>query len=193
MHLSFIFASISLALFIYGSVPYVLSVKRGDTNPQRVSVYIFLILTALSVLTQFAEGATLSLVLPAFGFCLNIAVITFMKKSDIGKIRAIDKFSFVAAIAILGLWAVTNSAALAIILLVLVNIIAKVLITKKVYNYPHSEPVKSYVFWILGSIFTVISVGSLDWILLLPAFNNIVTLVIIVAVMMLSRKKTAFV
>jgi len=182
-----LFAITSFILFLSGSMPYVLSVKRGQTNPHRMSVYIFLILGFLNVATQLAAGATLSLIYPFFTLAINIFILLLMTKSEIGRIRPIDIFSLAASLVIIVLWGLTESAALAIVLLILVNIIAKVLVIKKVYEYPRSEPIKTYLFWIAGSFFTMLSVGSTEWALLLPAFNNIVTLSVIVFTMVVMR------
>jgi len=142
----------------------------------------------LNVASQFAEGASLSLVFPFFTIIVNVTLLIVMQKSEIGAVRPMDVFSLNASMLIVLVWWLTNSAALAIVLLTLVNIIAKILVTKKVYEHPYSEPIKTYLFWIGGSFFTMLSVGSLDWILLLPAFNNIVTLTIIVITMVTMRK-----
>ena len=88
-------ALLSFAAFSAGSWPYVLSVKRGDTNPHKMAMIIFLILGFLNAASQFAEGATYSLVFPLFTIGVNIGILLFMHDSDIGAIRTSDKVTLV--------------------------------------------------------------------------------------------------
>ncbi len=188
-----LFAVLAFLSFAGGSVPYVIDVMRGKTNPHKMAVVIFTVLALIGFASQLVEGATLSLVFPAVSVITNVSILLLMKNSHIGAITQKDKVTLALAILILLIWYITESAAIAIILLTVVNIIGKFLTTKKLYKHPDSELMIAYVMWILGSIFTALSVGSLNWILMLPAINNIVTLIIILAVVKISRKKRSLV
>lgn len=188
-----LFSFLSLILFLIGSLPFITKVAKGRANPHKASIVIYLLLNIVGVLSQFASGATFSLVFPLFAVLLNIAILMVMQNSTIGAINKFDKISFVLIFLILIIWWATNSPAIAIVLLTVVNLISKILTANKLYQHPFSEPMFSYIFWMSGSIFTILAVGSINWILILPALHNFITLGIIVGITMTRRKNSAFV
>jgi hypothetical protein len=73
-------------------------------------------------------------------------------------------------------------AALAIVLVVVVNTIAKWLVIAKVHALPYSELLVAWVLSSVGSMLAVLSVGKLDWVLIITPLQNAITTGIIAGV-----------
>ena len=59
------FGYISGILFILSVVPYVRSILKGNTKPQRMTWLIWTVLVFIAFFSQLAKGATWSLLLTA--------------------------------------------------------------------------------------------------------------------------------
>lgn len=186
-----IFGIFSALVAIYASVPYIISIIRGVTKPQRAAWIIFVTLSAISFFAQLAAGATNSLWFPFI--LLTQAVIIFMLsiKYGMGGFSKVDIASLAMAALILIMWWTTKSAAVAIICSVSVNTIGKVLVAAKVYKHPNTEYLPTWVWSVVASIFAILAVGSLDWILILTPLQNAITVGAIALIIFYRRKALA--
>lgn len=178
---------VSGLLIITASIPYMIDIVRGRTKPQRMAWVIFLTLSAISFFAQITEGATGSLWFALVMFVQAIMIFFLTMKFGVGGHSKIDIISLLLSLLILAVWGLTQSAALAIICTVSVNTIGKVLVAIKCYKQPNTEYLPTWVISFMASTLAVISVGSLDWILMLPALQNAVT-VGMIALVIISRR-----
>ena len=175
-------------LAIYAIIPYIADIKKGNTKPHKMDQIIFMIIAGISFFGQLQEGATASLYLTAYFFFLPFIILYLSRNTKIGSITKPDIFTLILCLFVLLVWALTESAALAIILITFVNFIAKVLVMIKVYKYPDSELLITWNLAIVASLLTVLSVGEFDWILILTPLHNAVTVAIISGII-INRKK----
>lgn len=171
------------------SIPYIIDIVKGNTKPQRMAWVIFITLSGISFFAQMAEGATNSLWFPLVLFVQSIIIFGLTLKYGVGGASKFDIFSLVLAIAIMLVWFITNSAALAIICGVAVNTIGKALVAVKVYKLPHTEYVPTWVWSAVASVLAVIAVGELDWILILAPLQNAITVAAIACLILYRRKQ----
>lgn len=106
-----------------------------------------------------------------------------------GGFGKLDVASLAAAVLIIVIWAVTKSPSIAIVCGALVNTIGKALVAVKVYHHPNTEYLPTWVWSVVGSIFAVLSVGTLNSILILPGLQNGITVGIIAAIIYFRCKK----
>lgn len=182
------FGVISALIGIGTIIPYYVDIVRGNTKPQKVAFLIFAILSTISFFGQLVEGATSSLLLPAV-FMIHLWIVFILSlKYGVGGRSKSNIYSFIFSIMILVIWFFTRSAELAIILTVIVNTVGKYLIAEKVYNEPYSDLLLIWWASVFASLFAMISVGELDYILLLPHAQNALTVGIIAAIIVYRRK-----
>ncbi len=181
----------SAVLIIIAAIPYYLSIFRGRSKPQRMAMFIFLVLSLISFSGQWAEGATASLWFAGFLVLNQVINVGLSFKYGMGGHSKLDIFSIFSAGMILLLWYLTSSAALAIILVVSINFIAKVLVAHKVYYNPKTELLYSWALSAVASMFAVFSVGELDWILILPPLHNAIT-VSVISLILYARGNKSF-
>ncbi len=173
------------------SIPYIIDIVKGNTKPHRMAWVIFVTLSGISFFAQLAEGATNSLWFPLVLFVQAIIIFGLTLKYGVGGASKFDIVSLILAILIMILWAITKSAALAIICGVVVNDIGKVLVAKKVYSLPNTEYLPTWVWSVVASLLAVLAVGSFDWILIAAPLNNAISVGVIAAIIMYKRKQLA--
>ena len=186
-----LFGIISGIIAVYASVPYIIDIIKGNTKPQRAAWVIFVTLSAISFFAQLAAGATNSLWLPFVLLVQAVIIFGLSFKYGMGGFSKFDIASLIMAVIILIIWWATSSAALAIICGVVVNTIGKVLVAEKVYKHPSTEYLPTWVWGVVASVFSVLAVGSLNWILILAPLQNAITVGMIAGLIVYRRKVLA--
>ncbi len=180
---------LSGVIVFIASIPYIIDIVKGNTKPQRMAWVIFITLSGISFFAQLAEGATNSLWFPLVLFVQAIIIFTLTIKFGVGGFGKFDILSLLLAVLIMIVWAVTKSAALAIICSVAVNTIGKILVAVKVYKKPHTEYVPTWAWSAVASVFAVLAVGNLDWVLIITPLQNAITVGAIAILIFVRRKQ----
>lgn len=179
----------SVVVIVVGLLPYYADILQGNTKPQRAAMLIFAVLSAIAFLGQLAEGAQASLWFAAALLANQLILLGLSIKYGMGGFSRFDKISLLLASLILVGWYFTNSAALALILVTVVNTVAKILVMTKVYSYPYSELLFAWIMSTAASILAALSVGRLDLILLLVPVQNAVTVGIIAGIIIVRKRQ----
>jgi hypothetical protein len=182
------FGYISGALFLASLIPYVRSILKGDTKPQRITWFIWMILVFIAFFSQLAKGATWSLLLTA-GDAINIVIVFILSiKYGVGGFRKIDIISLIGAGVSLLLWYFTNEPAIALFLIIIIDIIGANLTIIKAWKNPETEIWIGWAMCGIGGLFGIFSVGSFNFILI--AYPLYICLInSFIAVVIISRKK----
>ncbi len=175
-------------LAIYAIIPYIADIKKGNTKPHKMAQILFMIIAGISFFGQLQEGATASLYLTAYFFFIPFIILYLSRNTKIGSVTKSDMVTLLMCLLVLVIWAITDSPALAIVLITSVNFVGKVLVMKKVYKFPDSELQLTWNLAIIASLLTVLSVGELNWILILTPLHNAVTVAIISLIITKRRK-----
>lgn len=175
-------------LAIYAIIPYIADIKKGNTKPHKMAQILFMIIAGISFFGQLQEGATASLYLTAYFFFIPFIILYLSRNTKIGSITKSDVATLFMCLLVLVVWAITDSPAIAIVLITFVNFVGKVLVVKKVYKYPDSELLLTWNLAIVASLLTVLSVGEFDWILILTPLHNAIT-VAIISMIIINRRK----
>ncbi len=136
---------IGAVIGVIALLPYYKALLSGKAKPNPVAFLIFGILGTISFFGQRSAGAHASLWL-AFIFMLNPYVIVLLSLHSGDRTFAKkDLVSLLLAVSILIVWYVSKSAAVAIILVVIVNTIGKYLVAEKAYRFPHGDVASTWV------------------------------------------------
>lgn len=183
-----IFGYISGLLFLLSAVPYVRSILKGDTKPQRITWLIWTVLVFIAFFSQLVKGATWSLLLTAGDAIVIIIVFIFSIKYGVGGFRKIDILSLVGAGVSLLLWYFTSEPAVALFLVILIDLIGANLTIIKTWKNPESENWVGWAMCGVGGFFGILSVGNFNFILLsYPLYICLVNSII--AILILTRKR----
>lgn len=166
----FKFVGIASALiFIGGDLPYLLDTLKGKTKPHRVTWGIFAILNTIGFANQYASGADNSLWLFGAGALMTALIFLSSIKGGEGGRSNSDIICLLIGIAGVLLWFFFRSPIYSIFANIIADISAIIPTYIKARKHPESE---TRIAWLVGTISVVldaISVGKLDWrLLLLP-------------------------
>ena len=170
---------------LLGYIPYTRDILQHKVKPHRSTFFIWLVLGLIAVFSQLAKGATNSLWLPSLETFGGLVIFILSLKYGIG---GFGKRDFVALlIALLGLiaWYFTREAAIALYLVIFVDAVGGYLTLHKTYLHPETETSIAWILSAIGGVFTLLSVGSTNVILLsYPIFLIISNIAVVATIQM---------
>jgi hypothetical protein len=148
-------------------VPYVRDVLRGATRPHRGTWLIWSGLAIVVVLSQWADGATLSLIMPATGAVLTGVVFALAIRRGVGGVSTPERVMVGIAVAgVLG-WLLADEPVVATACVVVADLVGAAIMVPKTWRDPHSETFATYALGSLSGALAAGAVGALDVSLLL--------------------------
>ncbi|QQG35589.1 MAG: hypothetical protein HYS17_08665 [Micavibrio aeruginosavorus] len=175
-------------LAIYCLVPYYRGILARKTQPHVFSWLIFGVITGIAAAVQFAEGGGAGAWVVALnaGLCFTVVLLALcFGKRDI---RPVDWMALVAAFMSIPVWLLADNPALAVMILLAIEVFAYIPTIRKSWNKPHEEVVQT---WLLGSLTFFLAVISLERYefatVAYPAFVSAVNLGL--ALMLLIRRR----
>jgi hypothetical protein len=182
------FGYISGLLSIIMVVPYIWDIFKKTTKPERASWLIWTVLMSIAFFSQLAKGATNSLWLTG-GQCLAVLSVFLLSiKYGAGGLTKRDVKALIAAGMGLIIWFITKDAIYSLIIVIIIDAIGVYLTIIKAYKEPESETVSTWFISGTASIFGMLAVGSLNFVLLLyPLYLFLANYAVIVAIF-LGRK-----
>jgi len=151
---------------IISVVPYTRSILRGNTKPQRMTWLIWTVLILIAFFSQLAKGASWSLLLTAGDGIAILFTFILSIKYGVEGFRKIDIISLAGAGLSLLLWYFTKEPAVALFLIILIDIIGLNLTIQKAWKNPETENWVGWAMCGVGGLFGILAVGSYNFILL---------------------------
>ena len=159
----------SALVFIVGDAPYLLDTFKGKIKPHRITWGIISLLNAIGFANQYASGASNSLWLFGAGTVVTGLIFIGSLRSGVGGRTRTDIICLVIGLAGVVLWAIFKSPIYSIFANIIADIAALWPTYGKARLHPESE---TRISWLVGTFsvaLAAISVGKLDWrLLLLP-------------------------
>jgi len=179
------------AIFITLSfVPYTIAVFKHQAKPERASWFIWAVLGGISFFSQWAKGATHSLWLPGIQGIGDLGIFILAIWYGMGGWQKRDKIGLVIAAVSLLLWYITKEPAVALFLAIIMDAVGGVLTAMKSYEHPATEPLIAWILTCLGGFFAIFAVGGWDWVLLaFPLYTFIINFIIIASILLGRRKR----
>ena len=185
-----ILAIIATAITFYAFIPYIRSIRQGQTKPHVFSWLIWGSTTFVVFLAQLADnGGAGAWPIGVSGIItLYVAYLAYIRKADCS-ITPSDWVFFVLALSALPLWYITANPLWAVILLTTVDVLGFGPTFRKAYHRPYEENLSFYNLFVVRNVIAILALAhySLTTVLF-PATIALVTLVFIVMVTL--RRKT---
>lgn len=181
-----ILSGIAIALTFIAFLPYIQSIKQGETRPHVFSWVIWGTTTFVVFLAQLAdEGGAGAWPIGVSGLItLYVAILAYMKKSDTIITRA-DWLFFLLAMASLPLWFVTSDPLWAVIILTTVDVMGFVPTFRKAYSHPFEEQLRFFVVMAARNLISIFALQhySLTTVLfpLVIAFASLLFILMVVS------------
>ena len=142
-------------------IPYILSILKGETRPNRATWFIWTIVGGIIAGSYYQLGARHTLWV-AVGYFLGPAVVAMMaiRRGEGGWSR-LDQFCLGAAGVSLIIWATTGSPLLALVMNIFIDMFGVLPTAKKSYFEPESESRMAWAMASVGNLFNLLAVD--DW------------------------------
>lgn len=178
-------------------IPYIVSIFRGHTKPERMSYFIWFIVDALTITSYIAIGATTTIWVGLVYVFTGLAIFLLSLKYGMGGFSKLDIFCLFLALIGLSLWVITSSALLAMCFALFAAKIGYLPTIKKAYFFPETENTLSWTMCAGSSILNIFALTTLAPSIAIPPilgaiFNSIVAYLLLfpIAHAKLAERKT---
>ncbi len=152
---------------VLDTIPYVRDTLRGSTRPHRGTWLIWGVLAVVVSLSQYADGASWSLVMAGVQAVLtSLVFVLSVRRGEGGVSRADITMIAIAGAGVTG-WIVADEPIVATACVVAADLIGAGLMVPKTYRDPHSETLITFAFASVGGAVAAGGVGAIDISLLL--------------------------
>jgi len=149
------------------TIPYLRDVLRGSTRPHRGTWLIWSALAVVVCLSQWADGASWSLIMMLTQAVFTTAVFGVAISRGQGGVTTTEMMLVAVAAAGVGGWLLLDEPVVATVCVVAADLIAAAMMMPKTYRDPTSETLVTYVFASISGALAAGAVGAVDAALLI--------------------------
>ena len=160
---------------VFDTIPYVRDTLRGSTRPHRGTWLIWGVLAVVVSLSQYADGASWSLVMAGVQAVLTSVIFLLSIRRGEGGVSPADMVLIAIAGAGVAGWIVADEPIVATVCVIAADLIGAAMMIPKTYRDPESETLVTFAFASLGGALAAGAVGAVDVSLLLyPVYYCVV-------------------
>jgi len=152
---------------VFDTIPYVRDTLRGSTRPHRGTWLIWGVLAVVVSLSQYADGASWSLVMAGVQAVLTSVIFLLSIRHGEGGVSPAEMVLIAIAGAGVAGWIVADEPIVATVCVVAADLIGAAMMIPKTYRDPESETLVTFAFASLGGALAAGAVGAVDVSLLL--------------------------
>lgn len=183
MNIFTFFGYLSGVVSVFCYLPYIRDILLKKTKPKRASWIIWATLGLVAFFSQLFKGANNSLWMPGIQTIGTIIIAVLSLRFGVGGFVKGDILSMLAAFFGIILWFFTKEPLFALLITIAVDTIGEVLTIIKSYKNPETETLLTWILASASGLLSAISVGSLNWILLIyPIYFFVINLIVVVAI-----------
>lgn len=179
-----------IAGIIMGSsyIPYIASILKGQTRPERGSRVIWTTLAVVALYSQYSAGGTDSLWLTVALFvCGIVTSLLSITRGEYG-MTARDIHIYLMTFIVVLVSVIYKNPLLSLTMVVFIDGGAQYLTARKVIEEPYSESMASYVIGATGAILAIPAVGEINITLLLYPVYLVLSQFVVVGIMYKRRR-----
>jgi hypothetical protein len=152
---------------VFDTIPYVRDTLRGATRPHRGTWLIWGVLAVVVCMSQYADGASWSLVMAGVQAVLTSVIFGLSIRWGEGGLSPVEIVMIaIAGAGVVG-WVVADEPLVATVCVVAADLIGAAMMVPKTYRDPESETLVTFAFASLGGALAAGAVGAVDVSLLL--------------------------
>jgi len=154
-----ILTGLATVVGIIAYIPYFRDIVGGRTKPHVFSWFVWGLLTAIAFIAQVSDGAGPGALVTGFTALASFVFVAMALKWGEKHITRTDWASLVGALVSLGLWLVTKTPLLSVILITIIDALAFYPTFRKSYFKPYQETMVTYT---LSGLKFALAVAALD-------------------------------
>ncbi len=136
------------------------AIFKGTYKPQRMTRFIYLLMSALFIATLIAQGSTDALFLAVMNGLGTLCIFLLSFKYGVGGTNKLDIVTFFGFLISLIAWKLTSNPTVGLYLSILTDLIGFIPTIEKTWRQPHTEDWRFYFSDILAGGFSTLSVRS---------------------------------
>ena len=141
-------------------VPYILSILRKETKPNRASWIIWAIVSSIIALSYREAGASYAFLAPV-GYVVGSTIVFILSiKYGVGGWTPFDRKCLIGAAISLVLWKIFDSPMSALLINLLINLLGTMPTARKAWYQPQTESKVAWSLFSLGSIVNLFAVEN---------------------------------
>lgn len=160
MELKTVFGLIAVGLNILAFWPYIIDTLRRKTKPHTYSWLIWTLITGIVFVGQLADGAGAGAWATGLMTAINLAIFLLSLRFGSADITLADKICLGSALAIVLLWAVSDSIVLSIVLVTIIDVLAFIPTIRKAVKRPKEETFITYPLSSIRCIFGIAAIAN---------------------------------
>jgi hypothetical protein len=159
------FAILGAIITVAGNAAYALDTVRGNTQPNRVSWFMWMVAPLIGFAAQVTQHVGLqSLLTLAIGLGpLLVVVASFLDAKAYARVTVFDGLCGALSLVALVAWAVTGTGDVAILFTILADLFGAVPTIRKAYAMPESEHAVAFLGGVVGAIITLLTIKPGHW------------------------------
>jgi hypothetical protein len=152
---------------VFDTIPYVRDTVRGATRPHRGTWLIWGVLAVVACLSQYADGASWSLVMAGTQAVLTSLIFALSIRWGEGGLSTAELVMIAIAGAGVAGWIVADEPIVATVCVIAADLVGAALMLPKTYRDPESETLVTFALASVGGALAAGAVGAVDVSLLL--------------------------
>jgi hypothetical protein len=156
----FVWGFCSVTLTLIAVYPYIYKTLKGNNRPHVFTWVIWTLLTGIAFAVQFTSGAGAgSWATGVTSFCCLLILLASLKHGT-KNITRFDWICFIFSMLIVPIWFVTESPALAAILVTAIDGLGYFPTCRKVWSRPHEEVAFTHLIMNIKHMFSLMGMGT---------------------------------
>lgn len=150
------------SVLLLGNIPYIRSIRRGDTRPNRVTWGIWTTIGFLLLGSSYSLGATNTLWLMIAQVISQLVITFYAFKYSRGKWQRLDRICIAGAGLSLLLWWRSGSPLVALVMNIAMDMLGAVPTITKIYDDPNSEDLTFWVMSFTSAVLNLLAIENFD-------------------------------
>lgn len=149
-------------IHLSGQIIYIISTIKGETKPNRVTWFLWAVISFIAFAAQLAEGVQWQAMLTFMaGFGpLMIFLASFVNKKAYWNVSRLDIICGAISVLAIVLWIITGTGLHAIVLALIADLLAGVPTIVKAFNFPSTENFKLFRNVTIASGITILTIQA---------------------------------
>lgn len=145
---------------ILGYIPYIISILKGDTQPNKASWFIWTVVGGLLAISYLAEGNQSAIWLPLAYFICPLVIALLSLRYGYSIWTRVDTLCIIAAGLSLIPWMLSHNATSTLLINLLIDSVGAVPTIVKTYRDPKTEDCTAWVLFLIANTLNLFALST---------------------------------
>jgi hypothetical protein len=180
---------VSGLISLLGYLPYVLSILKGRTKPNRATWIIWTVIGMLLVASYYFTGDIKAIWVPLAFFVgpFIVMILSFFYGQSNWSI--LDISCLIAAALSLIAWVITGDPLVALLINVFIDFLGAIPTLHKTFLNPETEDLKAWVLFFIGSAINIAAIITWDITIIYPLYLVAITFSMVIILLFINPRK----